>query len=67
MAEILFFGCYIAPDDSPYYQGSVSGHLQSLIRSYGSKGVMIMGDLNSRVGTPTNLVNGNKQYKYEGV
>ena len=64
---ILFVGCYIAPEDSPYYDGAVFGYIQGLIKNDESKRVIILGDLNSRVGNPTNLVVGNSKCVYEGV
>ena len=64
---MLFVGCYIAPADSPYYDSAIFGHLQSLIKKDGSKKVLIMGDLNSRVGSPANLQVDNEQCMYDGV
>ena len=65
--NILFIGCYISPEDSPYYDGAVFGHLQSLVNNDRSKKVIIMGDLNSRIGVPTNIFAGREKCVYEGV
>ena len=65
--NIIFVGCYIAPADSPYYDAAVFGYLQSLARRDESKKLIIMGDLNSRVGIPTDLHIKNDKCVYEGV
>ena len=62
--DTVFVGCYISPIDSPYYDGAVFGYLQSLLRRDGSKKIFIMGDLNSRVGTPTGLKIGSERCVY---
>ena len=54
MENIVFVGCYIPPDDSPYYDTAIFGHVQSLVKNGGGKTFFVMGDLNSRVGTPKN-------------
>ena len=65
--NILFVGCYISPEDSPYYDAAVFGHLQSLVKNDKSKKVIIMGDLNSRIGVPTNIFTEREKCVYEGV
>ena len=57
----VFVGCYIPPSDSPYYDDAVYGHLQSLVRNDEGKTFFIVGDLNSRVGTP---VHGDDNLRY---
>ena len=42
---VIFVGCYIAPSDSPYYDGAIFGHLHSLIKRDETKKLFIMGDL----------------------
>ena len=64
---IIFVGCYISPDDSPYYDAAVFGHIQSLLKRDESKEAFIMGDLNSRVGVPDNLTIGSEKCVYEGA
>ena len=64
---ILFVGCYIAPSDSPYYDSAIFGYLQSLMKRDGNKKILIMGDLNSRVGSPASLEIANEKCAYEGV
>ena len=64
---IIFIGCYIAPADSPYYDPAVFGHLQSLLKRDESKKAIVMGDLNSRVGMPTDLYIEKVRCIYEGV
>ena len=64
---VIFVGCYIAPSDSPYYDGAIFGHLQSLIKRDESKKLFIMGDLNSRVGSPADLQVENEKCVYNGV
>ena len=66
LPNIIFVGCYITPSDSPYYDNAVFGHLQSLLKNDESKKFMIMGDLNSRVGVPTELRIRDKKLLYEG-
>ena len=65
--DIIFVGCYITPADSPYYDDAIFVYLQSLTRRDESKKVVIMGDLNSRVGTSTNLNIGKNNCAYVGV
>ena len=65
--DIIFVGCYIAPADSPYYDAAVFGYLQSLIKRDESKKFFIMGDLNSRVGVPTDLHIEKEKCVYSGV
>ena len=65
MPEIVFVGCYISPSDSLYYDSSVFGHLQSLLKNDEGKKFFIAGDLNSRVGTP-NLRIDNENLEYVG-
>ena len=48
----VFVGCFIPPSDSPYYDDAY-GHLQSLVRNDKEKTFFIIGDLNSRVSTPS--------------
>ena len=62
----VFVGCYIPPSDSPYYDDAVYGHLQSLVRNDEGKNFIIIGDLNSRVGTLLNFRNGDNELKYVG-
>ena len=61
MTDIVFVGCYITPKDSPYYNAAVFGYVQSIVKKDTSKTVFVMGDLNSRIGRPSDLVyNGEK-------
>ena len=64
-SDIIFVGCYISPRDSPYYDAAVFGHLQSLVMKDERKKMFIMGDLNSRVGVPTNLRTGSRTLAYQ--
>ena len=53
LPDILFLGCYITPKDSPYYDAAIYGYIQSVFKRDTSKIVYVIGDLNSRVGKPT--------------
>ena len=66
MPNIVFVGCYITPSDSPYYDAAVFGYLQGLMKRDGSKQFFILGDLNSRVGTPTSLKCDDSYLQYVG-
>ena len=65
--DIMFIGCYIAPADSPYYDPAVFGYVQGLVKNDEGKQVFVMGDLNSRVGAPTDLYIGKEKCVYEGI
>ena len=65
--NIVFVGCYITPSDSPYYDSAVFGHLQSLIKNDEGKKFFILGDLNSRVGTPQSLKIDDDELSYVGT
>ena len=65
--DVIFIGCYIAPSDSPYYDAAVFGYVQCLLKRDESKKAIVMGDLNSRVGLPTNLHIEKEKCVYEGV
>ena len=66
LPNIVFVGCYITPSDSPYYDDAVFGYIQGLIKNDECKSFLIMGDLNSRIGIPTELRLNDKKLVYEG-
>ena len=49
---VTFVLCYIAPDDSPYYDKAVFGHLHSILNEKKENVYIIFGDLNARISTP---------------
>lgn len=60
--DYKFGGVYIPPKDSPYYEPSMFGALLANIMQRSR--VVIMGDLNSRVGVPYLTDLGDKPYQY---
>ena len=49
---VTFVVCYIAPDDSPYYDKAFFGHLHSILNRKKENVHVIFGDLNARIATP---------------
>ena len=66
LPDVVFVGCYITPFDSPYYDSAVYGHLQSLVKKDEGKKFFFIGDLNSRIGIPTEFACGDEVLKYIG-
>ena len=62
--NIIFIGCYITPDDSPYYDFAIFGYIQGIIKRDESKTYIIFGDLNSRVGDPGLCLEGGNVFQY---
>ena len=61
-AGVRYGGVYIPPDDSPYYDPALLGALESQVKGYDR--VIVMGDLNARVGhLPNGSIEG-KTYEY---
>ena len=49
---VTFILCYIAPDDSPYYDKAVFGQLHNLLNKDSDNVFIILGDFNARIATP---------------
>ena len=49
---VTFILCYIAPDDSPYYDKAIFGHLHSVLNKEKDNTYVLLGDLNARISTP---------------
>lgn len=58
-------GVYIPPEDSPYYQPVHFGNLVQ--HSAGADKIVVMGDFNSRVGTPRIKDKNDNMYAYRDV
>ena len=67
LPDIVFLGCYITPRDSPYYDAAIFGYIQSVVKKDAGKIVYIIGDLNSRVGIPTETPFGDESLEYGEV
>ena len=67
LPDVLFLGCYITPRDSPYYDGAIFGYIQSVMKKDAGMIVYVIGDLNSRVGTPTEAPFGDVSLHFSGV
>ena len=63
--EFIFGGVYIPPDDSMYYDVSQFGFLNANVHD--RKRFIVMGDFNSRVGTPPVLDTSDPPLSYEGI
>ena len=50
--NITFVLCYIAPDDSPYYDDAMFGQLHNILNENKDNVFFVFGDLNARVATP---------------
>ena len=66
LPNILFLGCYLTLRDSQYYDSAIFGYIQGILKRDCSKIVFIVGDLNSRVGVPTDLSFGEEILVYNG-
>ena len=63
--HVTFVLCYIAPDDSPYYDDAIFGQLHSVINENKDNVFLIFGDLNARVATPDlTQISANLSYPY---
>ena len=66
LPDILFLGCYITPKDSPYYDAAIFGYIQSVLKRDAGKIVYVIGDLNSRIGNPTDACFDDNTLEYIG-
>ena len=66
LPNIVFMGCYLTPRDSQYYDPAFFGYVQGMIKRDSSKTIFIVGDLNSRVGVPSDLLLDDEMLVYEG-
>ena len=66
MPDTVFVSCYITLSDSPYFDNSVFGHLQSIVKNDEGKKYIFLGDLNSRVGIPPTRKVGWDELSYTG-
>ena len=66
LPNVVFIACYIAPSDSNYYDAAVFGYIQGIIKKDVSKTYVVVGDLNSRVGIPTELLDNGSNLHYTG-
>ena len=67
LATVRLGGVYIPPHDSPYYERAQWGAVASHIADPHAEHVVVMGDLNARVGTPVLSDADGRPYQYEGV
>ena len=64
-AEVWFGGVYIPPDDSPYHDPALLGALEGQVKDCDR--VIVLGDLNARVGVPVNRNIEGKRFEYMNV
>ena len=66
LVSVKLGGVYIPPVDSPYYERSQWGAVAAQVAGPADH-VLVMGDLNARVGTPVLPDAQGEPYRYEGV
>ena len=62
---VRFGGVYIPPDDSPYHDPALLGALEGQVRDCDR--VIVLGDLNARIGFPVNRNIEGKRFEYQNV